>query len=553
MMIFFKLFIIYNSKYMKLKFFLLVMLVAVGCTSIDGGTADNGALYEKEDCNIMGTVTCDGKGVAGVAVSDGVSVTKTDSNGRYWLCTPHLNRTPEVFISVPSGYETTERNGLGPDFYRHTENIDGVQIFNFSLKEVDQTYYTLLAIADSHVLAANEAGPVAASTNDREYYNNLFLPKFQSYADSCPGPVYGIALGDMTQAGSWSRYTLANYRDDTAAGIDFMMYSAIGNHDHDNCSGVGLSSYDEYNQHLSRRSFRAALGPAYYSFNIGTEHYVVLDNIFVNKHETSYTSNKIDPYQLAWLRRDIEAVDRTKIKGVVIAMHAAIFNSSLKIASETANEVVDILKDYDLTILIGHSHLDRTATSTTPKGKRIVEFIHPSLAGVAWFNLRNIEGTPAAFCAYRFKDGYSTMREYVPFGENENEKYSLYDNGEHSYTYPITEGTGVAKKYESDKSDMNLPAVMINAWGKVRCDVVSGGVVSKGYYDLKYRDWFWRSLESDDRNSIICNSKYPNGPDWQQPGKSSYHIWKVVASSPTVVVDLYDHYGNKERLTLQAQ
>ena len=100
---------------------------------------------------------------------------------------------------------------------------------------------------------------------------------------------------------------------------------------------------------------------------------------------------------------------------------------------------------------------------------------------------------------------------------------------------------------------MNLPAVMINAWGKVRCDVVSGGVVSKGYYDLKYRDWFWRSLESDDRNSIICNSKYPNGPDWQQPGKSSYHIWKVVASSPTVVVDLYDHYGNKERLTLQAQ
>ena len=540
------------NEYMKLKFFLLAMLIAVGCTSIEGGVADNGALSEKEDCNIMGTVTCDGKGVAGVAVSDGIAVTTTDSHGRYWLNT-NLDRNPEIFISIPSGYETTERNGAGPDFYRHTEKVDGVQILNFALKEVDQSNYTLLAIADSHVLGATETASLSGSTNDRNFYNNLFLPKFQSYADSCPGPVYGIALGDMTQAGAWGRYNLTNYRDDTAAGIDFMMFSAIGNHDHDHCSGVGLSSYDEFNQYLSRRSFRAALGPAYYSFNLGTEHYVVFDNIFVNKHETSYEGNRFDPYQVAWLRRDIAAVDRTKIKGVVIATHAALFNNSLRIASESAKEVVDILKDFDITILIGHSHLDRTATSTTAKGKRIVEFIHPSLAGTAWLTLRNKEGTPGAFCAYRFKDGYGTMREYVPFGENEDQKYLLYENGTNGYTYPITEGTGVTNSYETDPKEKNRPAVMINAWGKVRCEVISGGELSSGYYDLAYRDWFWPSLESDERNSILCNKTYPDGPDWQRPGKSSYHIWKVVASSPTVMVDLYDHYGNKERLVLRAQ
>jgi hypothetical protein len=33
--------------------------------------------------NITGHITCDGKGVAGVAVSDGYELTQTDANGYY--------------------------------------------------------------------------------------------------------------------------------------------------------------------------------------------------------------------------------------------------------------------------------------------------------------------------------------------------------------------------------------------------------------------------------------------------------------------------------------
>ena len=37
--------------------------------------------------SVSGTVTCDGKGVAGVVVTDGINLTKTDAKGAYVLPT----------------------------------------------------------------------------------------------------------------------------------------------------------------------------------------------------------------------------------------------------------------------------------------------------------------------------------------------------------------------------------------------------------------------------------------------------------------------------------
>ena len=49
---------------------------------------------------VKGRVLCEGKGIAGVVVSDGVSVTQTDARGRYRL-EPYLD-SRLVFISTPS-------------------------------------------------------------------------------------------------------------------------------------------------------------------------------------------------------------------------------------------------------------------------------------------------------------------------------------------------------------------------------------------------------------------------------------------------------------------
>ena len=58
---------------------------------------------------VKGRVQCDGKGVAGVVVSDGFSTVLTDSKGHF-----HFEQAPQarfVFISTPSGYISSLRGG----------------------------------------------------------------------------------------------------------------------------------------------------------------------------------------------------------------------------------------------------------------------------------------------------------------------------------------------------------------------------------------------------------------------------------------------------------
>ena len=62
---------------MKLKSFIIAALMV--CASVLTASAAK--------ISITGTVTCDGKGVAGVVVTDGVNLTKPDAKGGYALPT----------------------------------------------------------------------------------------------------------------------------------------------------------------------------------------------------------------------------------------------------------------------------------------------------------------------------------------------------------------------------------------------------------------------------------------------------------------------------------
>lgn len=560
---------------MKLgKLFLTALLcatLAVAC--VNEGGVDNGGgggkepLYEKENCNVMGTVTCNGVGVAGVAVSDGASVTKTDNSGRYWLEDVAVEREPEIFISIPSGYETIDLKGMGQAFYHRAKNEEGVQTFNFTLKEVDQSNYELLVMADSHVLGgASKYG----STEDVKKYKEQFLPRFNEYIQQCKGEgrrVYGLHCGDMTQKSAWKKYTLKNYRDDTTV-ADCPIFNTIGNHDHDTNTEVGVTgNYDDNTQYLSRKTFRETIGPAYYSFNLGTEHYIVLDDIYILQHETSYET-KVDPRQLSWLTQDVAAIDRSKIKGIVLSMHAPMFNRNGVISLGSGDKVLEKLRDFPVTIMIGHNHMDRTIFSETSKGKPVVEFLHPTLASVAWLGDITTDGVPGSFVAYNFKDGRSSKRLFVPIvpGYTVDKPYRIYDNRSNKWNYPIVSNTGHNNTHDADLAgaDANTtPAVIINAWGAVRCVPRVAGVAvdntstlaTNGIYDPAYRDWFWVSIESSDRNSISYVDKNKTLPDWQSPPRTNFHIWRFVPSNPAtpIMVDLYDAHDKCTTVTLYAQ
>ena len=532
--------------------FLMSVMLFVGCANPDVGEGTKGGeLYEKDDYTVMGVVSCDDKGVAGVAVSDGTNVTKTDAYGRYWLPSNIAHREFNfIYISIPSGYEPVDRVGIASAYWAPIDKkSDGVQRIDFSLRKVDQSNYTLLVIADSHVLGGH--GKFQAD-DDRKQYTELFLPKWRSYADECKtrGAVYGVHLGDMTQSEAWGKYTIANFRDDTTC--DFPIFCAMGNHDHDTPAMNGMSSFADDTQYMSRKTYTEALGPAYYSFNIGAEHYVVLDNTFIDTNNSGGYTNKLDSRQMAWLRKDIQAIDKSVIKGVVVVQHIPMFSSKGNVAMDNGARVMDILKDYPLTFLIGHSHLDRTIKTETSAGQPVFEFIHPSLAGTAWFTLKCTEGTPASFCAYEFKDGKGAKRTYVPFGENENLKYRIYSGVasagvNEAYDYAVTEKTGKRWSIELDAEVANAadrPAILVNWWGAARVEFTGAGTVSlPGIYDLAYRDWYWPELSSGGIGKYADGT----GASWQKPSKNTTHIWQYIPdnASVPVLIDAYDAYDNQ--------
>lgn len=65
---------------------------------------------------VEGVVTCKGKGLAGVVVTDGFDVVLTDAQGRYEL--PRNRDARFVYLSTPAGYLRKRVVGISLSFSR---------------------------------------------------------------------------------------------------------------------------------------------------------------------------------------------------------------------------------------------------------------------------------------------------------------------------------------------------------------------------------------------------------------------------------------------------
>ena len=508
--------------------------------------------------SITGTVTCDGKGVAGVVVTDGINMTKTDEKGVYALPTkvkdPHCQF---VHISIPSGYEV-ERVGNAPQFYKRVDPKAKKQSFNFKLTKVDQSVYSVLAVADHHL---TDVYAKRADHTGVKKYKEEVVPFMREYAAQCGHPVYMVALGDMTQTstrpgwkGREKGYSFSDYMADTK--VDFPIFNAIGNHDHNHAPKGEV--FNDETVYLSRADFNRELGPEYYSFTLGREHYVVIDNTFVITKDSGPTNDpnatkgywyRLDTYQHNWLAQDIAALDKSKIDRIVVLAHCGLFGYAGKKQQMDLEKVLDYFKGYEVVALIGHHHSDHTIKKKW-NDKPLYQFYHTSGAGTAWYTYDNCEGSPASIVDYKFQNGKFT-RTTVPYGDNKGLKYRVYDNRNHKWSYPITERTGTKSKLVDEQKTItpeDKPAVLVNFWGAYTCNFTEStggkGKATKRCFDLNYRDWYWDAYAKSEAGEIPEGRRlYKAG--WQSP-KRSYHIWRYVPADPdaTIKAVAKDAMGN---------
>ena len=394
-----------------------------------------------EAANVRGTVTCDGKGVEGVVVTDGISATRTDVKGAYKLKTDK-KRSHFVYISVPSGYEVPSVRGFMPDFYRLLNEKQ--REYNFSLKAVDQSKYHLIVSADIHVRnramtkseplrqmpLSNPVGELDSTTFARTYMATL-----RNYVSKLPSgvKVYGLNLGDMSNESHWrGRYggDLDNFVEVCRrSGMPIQTYTVIGNHEHD-MKAKDIFDDDDTEAELE---YMRVFGPTYYSFNIGGVHYVVLDNVKYCNHksegkdrnyEVRFTQDQID-----WVKLDAALMPK-ETKHVVFAWHCPSYRRYLKGKSKyNADDIVSAYASYNLpmTILSGHNH--QSEVVTVADYPNTMEYVHPSVSGSWWYYSLCNDGAPATFTRYDFENGSLTDRESVNFTNLAEQKYRLYNKG----------------------------------------------------------------------------------------------------------------------------
>lgn len=261
------------------------------------------------DANRNGARDTDEKGVAGVRVSNGRQIVRTDESGAYRL---PVDDDTILFIIKPRGW-MTRVDGLNlPRFYYVHKPAGSPKLkypgveptgplpdsVDFPLvRQPEPERFEVLLFGDSQPNSIEEIDYLA---------HDVIEPLVGCSA------AFGISLGDLVN----DHLALHEPLNRTVAHIGIPFYNVLGNHDMD---------YDAPDDRHSDDAFERVYGPPYYSFDYGPVHFIVLDDVvWVGATEESKGKyhGGLGEEQLEFLRNDLKLVPRDQL--VVLTMHIPI-------------------------------------------------------------------------------------------------------------------------------------------------------------------------------------------------------------------------------------
>lgn len=357
---------------------------------------------------LKGRVQNNGTGIAGVAVTDGYSITTTDKKGNYSL---NAHSAAEfVYISLPAGYAFPNNKGIA-QFYQPVTQKEGSFKADFNLEKlsVDDTKHNFVVWADTQII----------SKKDAELLKTQSAPDLKQLVAAYPKDTlfHGVGCGDLV----WDHFELFDdYREAVdIAGIPF--FNVIGNHDMD---------IDGGSDDVSARTFKKQFGPTYYSYNRGKIHYIVLDNVFFIGTAKRYIGYLTET-QLRWLEQDLALVKPGST--VVVSNHIPTDTGNQrrnKLTEEAIggtvanrNQLYKLLKPYKVHIMSGHTHVNEKWEK-----ENLMEHVHGTVCGAWWTGPICSDGTPNGYGVYEV-DGDDIKWYYKSTGKEKDHQLRLYGKG----------------------------------------------------------------------------------------------------------------------------
>ena len=356
---------------------------------------------------VQGRVTVSGQGLGRVAVSDGLTVVETATDGSYELVTT-VDRD-FVMLSVPAGH-AIPRNPKGTArFYRPVRaTAAGTMEASFELERLpdgDERHAVLL-LADVQTQDAEEM----------RWFHEQTVPDVRdTVADMGERPVIGISGGDIM-------YDDLSLFPEYERGVERMgipFFQVVGNHDLDVDAPTDEGSSETFSRHF---------GPRYYSFDRGAVHYVVLDDVLW--HGAGYIGY-LDADQLTWLAADLARIEPGRT--VVVAQHIPALGSGHirlgearpRLTTSVANReaLYRLLQPYRALILAGHTHEHEHVFE-----HGVHELVSATVCGAWWSGPICGDGAPNGYTVIEAA-GETVRWRYKATGHPPDHQMRLYPRG----------------------------------------------------------------------------------------------------------------------------
>jgi len=333
-----------------------------------------------------------------VRVSNGRDIVKTDQHGRYKLA---VNDDTIVFIVKPRGWRTVLSDTRLPRFYYiHKPNgspklkYPGVKPTGPLPSSVDFPLYPQREPEQFKAILFGDPQP--RNQKEVDYIAHDVVEELVGTDAS-----FGVTLGDVV----FDRLDLFESQARTIALLGIPWYNVIGNHD------INL---DASSDQTSDETFERAFGPAYYSFDYGKVHFLVIDNIewYVEDAKTKDGKKKrgyrggLGQRQLEFIRNDLALIPAKQM--VVILMHIPLTGVNDR------HDLYRMIEKRPFCISVsGHTHHHEHRYITRKDGWRGPQphhhIINVTVSGSWWKGAPDERKIPHATMADGAPNGYSIL------------------------------------------------------------------------------------------------------------------------------------------------
>lgn len=333
------------------------------------------------------------KPLPGVKVSNGVKIVQTDAAGRYTL--PVADDTT-IFVLKPRGYRTPLSENNLPRFYYHHKpagspklRFPGVEPTGPLPESIDFPLYRQEEPEKFKAILFGDPQP--RNQKELDYIAHDVVEELIG-----TDAALGVTLGDIL----FDDLSLFENNNRMIALMGIPWYNVIGNHD---------INFDARNRKHANETYEKYFGPSYYSFDYGSTHFIVLDDIdWVENPQTRKFGYRggFGEAQLEFVKNDLALIPQDQF--VCLLMHIPI------VGVHDREKMYDLIKDRPLTISIsGHTHHHEHLFLTEKDGFRGAQphhhIINVTVSGSWWSGKSDERGIPHTTMADGAPNGYSIM------------------------------------------------------------------------------------------------------------------------------------------------